>query len=212
MRSCGNCFLSFLLFTIYCATFFSPLRRFAYYCVSDPASTVTHSELISKPSKSARKREYQALQVLGEQLIELTDEQLHSIGLSEPLLDAVLAAKSMSAHGAMRRQKQLIGKIMRDTDAEPIRAALNAFGGNDRLAKQIFRQAEEWRERLLGGDGNDLNEFFVFIGHENEALAEAVARWFSAPCDDARKLERRKIFRQVHKELTSKMQNTTVSI
>ena len=176
------------------------------------ASTVTHSELISKPSKSARKREYQALQVLGEQLIELTTSQLHSIGLPEALLDAVLAAKSMSAHGAMRRQKQLIGKIMRDVDAEPIRAAMDAYGNNDRVMKQIFRDAEIWRERLTRDSGNDLVVFFDLIGHRNEKLVDAIASWSSAPGDDARRLEKRKIFREIHKELISKMQNIGSSI
>jgi len=180
--------------------------------VTARASTVTHPELIAKPSKSALKREYLALQALGEQLIELTTDQLDRMGLEENLLDAILAAKSMKAHGAMRRQKQLIGKIMRDTDAEPIRAALDAFRSSDRLAKQIFRDAELWRERLTSGSGGDLNDFFGLIGHPNDMLAEAVANWFSAPGDSHRKLARRKIFKEIHKELTSKMQNTASCI
>ena len=45
--------------------------------------------MIAKPSKSALKREYLALQALGEQLIELTTDQLLSIGLEENLLDAI---------------------------------------------------------------------------------------------------------------------------
>jgi ribosomal 50S subunit-associated protein YjgA (DUF615 family) len=168
--------------------------------------------LISKPSKSARKREYLALQVLGEQLIELTSDQLHSIGLPETLLDAVLVARSMSAHGAMRRQKQLIGKIMRSIDADPIKAALDAYGNNDRLAKQIFRDAEQWRERMTQHAGNDLEQFFELTGHRNDKLAEAVASWSSAPGEDALRLARREIFREIHKELTSRMQNSASSI
>ena len=82
----------------------------------------------SKPSKSARKRETLALQTLGERLIELAPEQLASIGLDEALLEAILAAKSIRAHGALRRQKQLIGKLMRGIDPAPVAAALEAFG------------------------------------------------------------------------------------
>ena len=168
--------------------------------------------MIEKPSKSARKREYLALQALGEQLIELTPDQLERIGLEENLLDAILAAKSMKAHGAMRRQKQLIGKIMRDTDAEPIRAALEAYGGNDRMAKQIFRDAEHWRDRLTDNGGENLDQFFDLTGNRSETLSNAVAEWHSAPGDHQRKVARRKIFREIHKELTSKMQNTASSI
>jgi ribosome-associated protein len=184
----------------------------AYYCATQPASTVTHPEMISKPSKSARKREYLALQALGEQLIDLTNEQLHSMALSESLLDAVLAAKSIKAHGAMRRQKQLIGKIMRNTDPEPIRSAIHAFGQSDRREKQVFREAESWRERLTTGGADDLAEFFALVGHRNEDLVGAVTSWFSSPNDEARRLAVRKIFREIHKDLRSGMQNTPSSI
>ena len=168
--------------------------------------------MIAKPSKSARKREYLALQALGEQLIELTSDQLRSIGLEENLLDAVMAAKAIKAHGAMRRQKQLIGKIMRDTDPAPIRAAIDAYGSSDRVEKQVFRDAECWRDRLTTSGADDLDQFFVLIGHRNDQLARAVADWLSAPADKQRKLARRQIFREIHKELTSKMQNTASSI
>lgn len=168
--------------------------------------------MIAKPSKSALKREYLALQALGEQLIELTTDQLECIELEENLLDAILAAKMMKARGAMRRQKQLIGKIMRDTDPEPIRAAIDAYGGNDRLQKQVFRDAELWRDRLTASGTDDVEEFFELIGHRSDQLAGAVTDWFSAPGDRQRKLARRKIFREIHKELTSKMQSTASSI
>lgn len=78
-----------------------------------------------KPSKSARKRAYLALQKLGEELISLRDSDLRSLPLDEELLDAVLEAQSIKAHGALRRQKQYIGKLMgRIDDPELIRAAL----------------------------------------------------------------------------------------
>lgn len=78
----------------------------------------------SKPSKSARKREFLALQKLGEQLIALKESELREIGLDEELLEAVLGARKIKAHSALRRQKQYIGKIMRRVDPEPIRAAM----------------------------------------------------------------------------------------
>lgn len=77
-----------------------------------------------KPSKSARKREFLALQKLGEELIALNESDLREIGLEEDLLDAVLDARQIKSHGALRRQKQYIGKIMRHVDPEAIRAAM----------------------------------------------------------------------------------------
>ncbi len=78
----------------------------------------------TKPSKSARKRAYLALQRLGEQLIPLQEGDLRAMGLDEDLLEAVLKAKRMRKRGALRRQKQYIGKLMSRTDPEPIREAL----------------------------------------------------------------------------------------
>ena len=70
------------------------------------------------------KREHLARQKLGEQLITLRDEDLHSLALDEDLLEAVVEARSIKSHGALRRQKQYIGKLMRHIDPEPIRVAL----------------------------------------------------------------------------------------
>jgi ribosome-associated protein len=81
----------------------------------------------TKPSKSARKREYIARQKLGEELITLRVEDLQSLELDDDLLEAVMEARTIKSHGALRRQKQYIGKIMRHIDPEPIRAALESL-------------------------------------------------------------------------------------
>jgi ribosome-associated protein len=168
--------------------------------------------LNSKPSKSARKRDYLALQELGEQLIELSVERLQGIGLEEDLYDAVLAARSISSHGALRRQKQLIGKIMRRVDPEPIRAALEAFGKNDRADKQIFREAEGWRDRIAMGGAEDLDAWFTRIGLRNESLEKEVRNLRRAHDDRARKQAKRNIFREIHKDLVDEMQKRAMNI
>lgn len=73
-----------------------------------------------KPSKSARKREYLALQKLGEELISLKLSELETLPLDENLLEAVMEARQIKAHGALRRQKQYIGKLMRHIDPQPL--------------------------------------------------------------------------------------------
>jgi ribosome-associated protein len=77
-----------------------------------------------KPSKSARKREYLAVQKLGEELISLKRSDLEQLELDDDLLQAILAAAVIKSHSALRRQKQYIGKLMRHLDPEPIRAGL----------------------------------------------------------------------------------------
>ncbi|MED5421244.1 MAG: ribosome biogenesis factor YjgA, partial [Pseudomonadota bacterium] len=155
----------------------------------------------SKPSKTARKREFQALQALGEQLILLTDGQLDDIGLEQPLHDAVVAARSIKAHGALRRQKQLIGKLMRKVDAIPIRDAINALGVNDHLTKRIFHDAERWRSRLREGSDEDVTAFFDFLGHSSEAVRRAAYACRNATKDRDRKSTSRVLFREIHAEI-----------
>ncbi len=73
-----------------------------------------------KPSKSAKKREYLALQKLGEDLITLKESELASLPLDDDLLAAIHEAQQIKARGALRRQKQYIGKLMRHIDPEPL--------------------------------------------------------------------------------------------
>ena len=77
----------------------------------------------TKPSKSARKRAYIALQKLGEELITLRESDLQAMPLDEELRDAVLEARRIKAHGALRRQKQYLGKLMGRIDPDPRREA-----------------------------------------------------------------------------------------
>src|SRR5262249_7439727 len=68
------------------------------------------------PSKSQRKRDAQALQALGVQLVALSAAQLARLALPETLHEAVVAAQRMRTHGARTRQMQYIGKVMRQLE------------------------------------------------------------------------------------------------
>ena len=166
----------------------------------------------SKPSKSARKREVQALQALGERLIGLTRDQLDSIGLEPRLSEAVVAAQSMRAHGALRRQKQLIGKLMRNVDPQPIREALDRFSATDRKAGQVFRDAERWRDRLASEGSEALAEFCEALGRPCPAVSDAVHALRTAGTDRALTECRRRLFRAIHAEFSTEMQETPRSI
>jgi len=78
------------------------------------------------PSKSARKRAAHAAQALGERLIALKDADLVRLQLPEVLLEAVREARRIKARGGLARQRQYIGKLMRDLDTAPNEAALDA--------------------------------------------------------------------------------------
>ena len=71
------------------------------------------------PSKSARKREAHALQKLGERLVEHAAADLARLPLPETLREAIDEARRISSRGALARQRQYIGKLMRDIDVGP---------------------------------------------------------------------------------------------
>lgn len=100
-------------------------------------------------SKTRRKREMHALQALGEELVALSEERLANLGLPESLLDAVLEARRLNKHEALRRQMQYIGKLMRDIDPAPIQEKLDAIKGVSRAATAQLHRIEHWRDRLL---------------------------------------------------------------
>ena len=153
---------------------------------------------IDKPSKTARKREQQALQDLGEHLIPLKSSELDAIGLSEGLLQAVRAATRMKSHGALKRQKQLIGKLMRQADADLVRARLDALGARDRVEKQMFAKAEKWRDRLLTGGPQALQEFETASGAPDPELNQLLADLAVTVNERTEKTLKRQVFRRVH--------------
>ena len=164
----------------------------------------------AKPSKSAKKRQYTELQSLGEQLMTLTDQQLDSIDTDEYLIEQVRLAKATSSNGALRRQKQLIGKIMRHVDPDPIREALLYFGQGERAEKGLFRDSEQWRDRLARDGAEALQEFQETVYLDCEELARLVTAHTSAPDSDNRRRIRRLMFSEVHRILSLKVQNTSV--
>jgi ribosome-associated protein len=89
----------------------------------EPAAA-TELDEFDKPSKSARKRAALAGQALGVRLIALKETDLVRLPLPQTVLEAVRAAQRIKARGGLARQKQYIGKLMRDVDTLAIEAAL----------------------------------------------------------------------------------------
>ncbi len=71
-------------------------------------------------SKSQRKRDVEALQDMGAALVKLSADRVKKLDLPDDLRVAVLECQRITSHGALRRQMQYIGKLMRNLDAEPI--------------------------------------------------------------------------------------------
>lgn len=132
-------------------------------------------------SKSQRKRDLDELKHLGRDLLGLGEDALRDLSLPEPLLDALRTARSISARGALKRQLQYIGKLLREVDTAPLRAAIEAREHHHELHTRAFHELETLRDRLVLG--------------ESAALDDAMARF---PLADRQHL--RKLARQAHGE------------
>ena len=105
------------------------------------------------PSKTRKKQEMHALQQLGAQLVELSEQRLSELRLPETLLEAVQEARRLKGkHEALRRQLQYVGRVMRDIDAAPLRAALEQWRGQGREHAAQLHAIERWREELLASE------------------------------------------------------------
>jgi len=81
------------------------------------------------PSKTRLKRQMHELQRLGERLVALGPAQLQRIELPEALREQIEVARRITAREGLRRQLQYVGRLMRDADADAIRAQLAAVTG-----------------------------------------------------------------------------------
>jgi len=115
---------------------------------SDETARLADQET-GQPSKTQRKAEMDALQALGEALLEVGPERLAELVLPETLVEALEAARRIKQREARRRQLQFIGRLMRNIDAAPIRSRLAQWAQTPTSEKARLHAVQRWRERLL---------------------------------------------------------------
>ena len=123
-----------------------------------PKKKNEEADLVEPISKTKLKAEADALQAIGVKLIDLPNNKLAKLDLSERLLDAIHEAKRITANGAIRRQRQYIGTLMREIDVAPIVEQLEKWEGKNTAENAYFHQLEQWRNRLIN-DEQALSEF-----------------------------------------------------
>ncbi|HAI04328.1 MAG TPA: ribosome-associated protein [Pantoea sp.] len=99
-------------------------------------------------SKSEIKRDAEELKRLGAELVDLGKNALDKIPLDERLRAEIELAQRIKKEGR-RRQLQLIGKIMRSMDVEPIRQALDKLKNRHNQQVALFHKLEMLRDRLI---------------------------------------------------------------
>ena len=146
----------------------------------DQAPHVGEDDLEQPLSKTKIKKQMHDLQDLGAQLTDLNADQLAELDLPERLREAIREMKRINKFGAQKRQRQFIGKLMREVDSAPIIAKLEVWNGTSRQHTAWLHRIERWRERLL---------------EDEAALTELLAEH---PAADAQRL--RALIRNAHKE------------
>jgi len=109
-------------------------------------------------SKSQRKRDANAAQDLGKNILALSQDAQNSIDLPENLVNALNDARRIKKNSALKRQLQYIGKLMRHIDLEPIQAQYLKLTNHYDQDIKALHNLEKWRDRLLAEGDKALEE------------------------------------------------------
>ena len=167
----------------------------------DPADDLLDDEERG-PSRSQKKRDVEALQDLGALLVELPPAQFKRMELPDELRAAVAACRKITQNGALRRQKQFIGKLMRGIDPAPIQFQLDAFNGVNAAETARLHQAERWRDKLLAGS----DALTAFVNAYPAADATRLRQLIRATQDETAKGKPPKAFRELFKAVREVIQ------
>lgn len=103
----------------------------------------------SRPSKSARKRDLEALQELAEQMTLLSDAELQRLEVDERLRSAIDLVRPMRPSGARNRQLRHCTKFMDNTALADVQYYLADRQSRRLAANRELHAIERWRDRLV---------------------------------------------------------------
>lgn len=130
---------------------------------ADPLDTgdLETSDEPEPKSRTQLKQEVEEKQALGLRLAKLPDSRLEKLDLPDELLEAINLYQRLTKRGALRRQRQFIGVLMRSLETAPIERVLAELDHHRELEKQQFHRAEACRNRLLDGDHSCLEKLIA---------------------------------------------------
>lgn len=124
--------------------------------MSDDYEYDEYDEEGQQVSRSEIKRQMQALQTLGERLVNLKPAQWEAFGFSEVMLDALQESLRIKSHNAMRRHIRRLGKLLNQEDTEKVESLFKRMDDQAMQDTQRFHRIEQWRDRLIEGDDKTL--------------------------------------------------------
>lgn len=140
-----------------------------------PDNQEEEDEEIIWVSKSEIKRDAEELKRLGAELVDLGKNALEKIPLDQDLLDAIELAQRIKKEGR-RRQLQLIGKMLRARDVDPIRQALDKLKNRHNQQVALFHKLEALRDRLIDQGDEAMNEVLTLYPHADRQQLRSMIR------------------------------------
>ncbi|GKW16850.1 hypothetical protein BSK71_02680 [Pectobacterium actinidiae] len=126
-------------------------------------------------SKSEIKRDAEALKDLGAELVDLGKNALEKIPLDDDLRAAVELAQRIKKEGR-RRQLQLIGKMLRARDPEPIQTALDKLNNRHNQQVALFHKLEQLRDRLIAEGDDVVPDILALYPHADRQQLRSLVR------------------------------------
>ncbi|MYN00880.1 DUF615 domain-containing protein [Pseudoduganella sp. DS3] len=108
-----------------------------------------------RPSKTELKRQSDALQALGKELVEAPRDRVKRVPMPEDVRDVILECQNINNHEGRRRQMQFIGKKMRTLSEEEvaiIKRTIEGWKGASKADTAALHALERRRDKLLADD------------------------------------------------------------
>ncbi|MEA1063371.1 ribosome biogenesis factor YjgA [Erwinia sp. HR93] len=140
-----------------------------------PENVTDDDDEIIWVSKSEIKRDAEELKRLGAELVALGKNALDKIPLDEELRDAVELAQRIKKEGR-RRQLQLIGKMLRSRDVDPLRQALDKLKNRHNQQVSLFHKLEALRDRLIEQGDDAMPEVLTLWPNADRQQLRALIR------------------------------------
>ena len=121
------------------------------------------SDIEQGPSKSQIKRECHRLTDLGDEILKLKPEDIHSLELPDEIEQAVTTALKIKSRSGLKRQRQYIGKLLRSIDSDDIETQVRKIQHRHDTNTAAFKRLERWRDRLIDKDSDALSEVIDYF-------------------------------------------------
>lgn len=164
------------------------------------------------PSKSQIKRECNHLVDVGEEILKLSREDIDSLGLPPELEEAVHVALKIKSRSGLKRQRQYIGKLLRNMDSEGIESRLSRIQHRHDTNTAVFKRLEKWRDDLIENNRETMNEVIArYPSIDRQHLNQLVRAAHQEKIKEKAPAASRKLFKYLREQEDLLAQNITDS-